>query len=75
MVLVFRFKQYDISSDGYIVSRRWGTREGIKEVGGVVLEDTGTEIDDAEIGAEIQGLTDRGFDPHRTIGFQRTVTR
>jgi hypothetical protein len=73
MVQVFRFQLYDVSTDGYTVSRRWGTREGITKVGGEVIEDTATEIDDAAIGDEIEGLTARGFDPHRTVGFQQQV--
>jgi hypothetical protein len=73
MATVYRFQLYDINSDAYTISRRWGTREGIEGVNGVVLEDTATEIDDRSIGAEIKGLTARGFDPHCTEGFQRSI--
>ena len=73
MATVYRFKKYDISSNTYIISPCWGTREGIKKVECVVMEETVTEVDDAYIGVEIEGLTARGFDPHRTEGFQQRV--
>jgi hypothetical protein len=38
-------------------------------VGGVVLEHTATEVDASLVGGEIEGLTVRGFDPHRRKGF------
>lgn len=72
-VTVYRFTVYDITSDGNIRSRRWGTREGVKAVRGVVMEDTGTEIDARFVGGEVEGLTERGFDPHPRTGFQTQV--
>lgn len=63
-VKVYRFKRYDIQNDEYQVSRRWGTLDGIKAVCGVALQETETQIDAALIGKEVDGLTDRNFDPH-----------
>jgi hypothetical protein len=72
-VTIYRFTIYDINSDGNVRSRRWGTREGIKAVCGVVLEDTGTEVDASCVGGEEEGLTVRNFDPHPCTGFQNQV--
>lgn len=72
-VTVYRFTVYDIASDDNVRSRRWGTREGIKAVKGAVMEDTGTEIDARFVGGEVDGLTERGFDPHPRTGFRTQV--
>ena len=63
MALVYRFSTYDAQSDEFICSRRWGTREGIARVGGVVHEDTGIITFEAAIGTEIPGLTVKDYDP------------
>jgi hypothetical protein len=62
---VHRFSHHDISTDKTFVSRRWGTREGIKRIGGMVLEDTEVEVDEALVGRRIEGLSDIGFDPSK----------
>jgi hypothetical protein len=72
-VKVYRFTVYDITHDENVQSRRWGTREGIKAVCGVVQEDTETEVDAGFVGGEIEGLTARNFDPHPRTGFQTHV--
>jgi hypothetical protein len=73
-VTVYRFRKYNISSDGYDVSRRWGTREAIERVCGEVLEDTAAEVDEAVVATDIEGMTVRGFDPRPRTDFQRQVT-
>jgi hypothetical protein len=74
-ITVYRFTVYDITTDERRRSLRWATREAIKRVGGDVLEDTATEVDDAAVEADGEpGMTVRGFDPHRGAGgFQRSV--
>jgi hypothetical protein len=74
MVTVYRFRVYDIAANESRLSRRWGTLDGIKRARGEPLEETATEIDTAAIGQEVEGLTERGFDPHRRTGFQTQVT-
>jgi hypothetical protein len=64
-VKVYRFSHYDISRDKTFVSRRWGTRDGIKRIDGTVLEDTEVEVDEMLIGRQIEGLSDIGFDPSK----------
>ena len=63
MALIYRFSIYDARSDEMVRSRRWGTREGIARVGGVIHEDTGVITFEAAIGTELPGLTVRDFDP------------
>ena len=71
---IFRFRKYNISSDENQISRRWATREAIARIGGEPFEDTAVEVDASLLGREIDGMTDRGFDPRSRSGFQRQVT-
>lgn len=75
-VTVYQFTKYDINIDENIKSRRWATREAITRVGGEVLEDTAMEVDDSVLGKEIDGMTDRNFNPYPRApgGAQRQVT-
>ena len=59
-VTIYRFTIYDINQDEKIRSRRWGTREGIKGVCGVALEDTAMEVDICHVD-KVDGLTERDF--------------
>jgi hypothetical protein len=63
MTPVYRFKMYNISTDAEQESRRWATRETIEKVGGNVIEDSVINVDEALLGREIPGMTDRGFKP------------
>jgi hypothetical protein len=74
MVTIFRFRKYNVSCDENQISRRWATREAIARIGGEPLEDTAVKVDVSVLGREIEGMTDRDFDPHPRIGFQRQVT-
>jgi CRISPR/Cas system-associated endoribonuclease Cas2 len=69
-VTVYQFTKYDISVDGNRKSRRWATREAIERVGGNVFENTATEVDHSVLSKEIDGMTERNFDPHPRTGFQ-----
>lgn len=46
-----------------------GTREAIERIGGEVMEDTETEVDESDL--VYDGMTDRNFNPHKLTGFQR----
>ena len=70
MAVIYRFSIYDIQLDELIRSRRWGTREGIARIGGVVHEDTGISTFEAAVGTEIPGLTVRDYDPAAKISTQ-----
>jgi hypothetical protein len=73
-VTIYRFRLYDITTDGNRESRRWATREAIERIGGEVLEDTATEVEASAVATDIDGMTVRGFDPHPRTGFQRIVS-
>jgi hypothetical protein len=74
LTTVYQSEMYDVSNDAMKKSRRWATREAINWVGGVVLENTATEVDASFVGGEIRGMTARDFDPHRRSGdLQRQV--
>lgn len=62
-VPIYQFQFYDIGTDEYRTSNRWGTREGISGVGGKILEKTRTMVNSSEVGSEINGLTSKGFSP------------
>lgn len=63
MVTVYRFGIYDGELDCVRTSRRMGTRDGIARIRGIVLDEPGIELDDADVGREEPGLTDRGYMP------------
>ena len=73
-VTVFQFEIYDVINDVMHKSRRWGTREAIKNICcGRVLENTATEVDKLAVMSEIDGLTEIGFNPQKSEGFQTSV--
>jgi hypothetical protein len=41
-----------------------GTREAIRHIRGAIIEGSGVEIDEQLFSREVDGLTDRGFDPY-----------
>ena len=71
---IFQFELYNITTDAMAKSRRWATREMIERLGGKILEETAVDVDSSMVGREIDGMTDRGFNPHWQTGFQRQVT-
>jgi hypothetical protein len=74
-VTIFQFEVYRIDSDEVVKSRRWGTREAIRNIAcGRVLEDTAREVDETVVTSDLQGFTKRDFDPDaRPTGFQTRV--
>jgi hypothetical protein len=73
-VTIYRFRLYDITADEPHTSRRWATLEAIERIHGEVLEDTATEVDAAVVSSDIPGMTERSFNPHPRVGFQKIVT-
>jgi hypothetical protein len=73
-ITIYQFTIYDVANDECRKSRRWATREAIEWLRGTVLEDTATQVDSSVVGAEIAGMTARGFEPRRRTGFQQQVT-
>jgi hypothetical protein len=72
-VTVYQWAKYEIRNDESQKSRRWATKKAIEWAGGYPLEDTATEVDEAVLGGEVDGMTSRNFDPHATKDFQTQV--
>ncbi len=73
-VTIYRFRSYDIREDQIRTSRRWGTREAVKEIAcGEVIEDSAIEVDATAIESDIPGMTVIGYDPERRTCFQQKV--
>ena len=72
-ITVYQFEMYHTMHDVMHKSRRWGTREAIDKIHGNLIDGTGVEVDEATLGKDIPGLSDIGYDPHATKGFQRQV--
>jgi hypothetical protein len=70
---VHKFQKYSIETDELKMSRRYGTREAIKKVGGEVIEGSEIEIDASQLDQEMDGFTARNFSPSTGGGFQTTV--
>ena len=70
-VAVYRFRRYDISSDEYVTSRRWAILETINLIRAEALIHTERLVDPNSLNAE--GMTERGFDPDASSGFQTRV--
>ena len=55
MKKVYKFKQWDIKADVYIVSKNYATRAAIKNIskdkgkGAIILEDTVQEVDESSV--------------------------
>ena len=71
MVTVCRFRKYDINSDTWIESRRYGTTLAIAELGGKPMGNTLVDVDASSVGPD--GLTGPGFNPNQRGGLQRSV--
>ena len=75
MTPVYRWKKYNISTDTEETSRRLGTLAAIQRAGGTPIDETLIMVDEALLGREIPGMTDRDFDPNRTYGGFQTKVR
>src|SRR3974390_3206132 len=54
MVMVYRFRMWDVAADGFTLSTRWATRERIQAMGGERVGG-GVEVADEWVGGEIAG--------------------
>lgn len=72
-VTVHQFEKYDINSDSYVRSRRFGTVEAVERIGGRVIPGTSVEVAASEIDTDVQGLTAPEFNPNPRTGFQTVV--
>lgn len=72
-ITIYRFRMYDIIHDEQHVSSRWGTREAIEQLGGEILEDTAMEVEASRVKSEIDGLTERDFNPRPRVQLQQQV--
>ena len=63
MTPVYRFTIYDIASDIERESGRWATRAAIARVRGTIVSASEMMIDEALLGSEVEGMTDRNFNP------------
>ena len=74
---VYRFTIYDITTDEDRLSHRMGTRAAIERVNGTIVAGSEHEIDEAELGRDVAGMTDRDFWTRINAipGFQQQVTR
>jgi hypothetical protein len=72
MTMVYRFQTYDSQNGSLRTADRWATKEAIKDVSGKIIGE-GVEVDDKYLGVgdpgipgdRVDGMTARGFDPHR----------
>jgi hypothetical protein len=63
-IQISRFQTYDIRADLFRTSRRWGTREAVRDiVGGQVIGDSVIEVDANAVESDIPGLTIVNYDP------------
>jgi hypothetical protein len=75
-VKVYRFEMFDIRTDMYQQSSRFGTLEAIKEITGArVLQDKFIDVDESAVQSDIPGLTARNFHPSSMISgsFQTNI--
>lgn len=70
---VHRWRRYDIASDEYVTSRRYGSQEAIDRVGGEIIPESSVEIDDIELDPDFPGMTTRSYSPPIARGFQTEV--
>jgi hypothetical protein len=63
-VRVYKWTKYNPTTDeNVITSRRMATRGTVARMGGAVIEDTGTEIDEVQLDGDGEGWTPVDFRP------------
>jgi hypothetical protein len=76
MVKVYRFRKFSIALDDYVDSRRWATPEAVWRVHGELMTDVPPiEVDLADLGREIEGMTVRDFTKSGPIKFPTHAKR
>ena len=75
-VTSYQFEVYRIDSDEIVKSRRWGTREAIRDIArGRVIEESAIDVDESVVASDIHGFTVRDFNPQPRRRFQAFVER
>ena len=71
---IFQFTKYDIINDEMRISRRWATREAIKQACGNVIESTAMLVDVSILDGN--GMTQKDVEPQPALssGFQRVIS-
>jgi hypothetical protein len=74
-VTVFQFSFYDINNDELRKSLRWGTKEAIEKVGGIVIPNSEKKVSHSVIStdSDLEGFTIRNYNPNPRAGFQQQV--
>ena len=63
-IKIYRFRKYDIATDETLLSRRWGTREAIRNIAcGEVLENTESLVDEVAVRSDLPGFTEKDYEP------------
>jgi hypothetical protein len=62
MAQVYPFRMWDVDNDCFRQSSRYATKERIERMGGEIIGKP-VEVDDNVLGQEIEGMTNRNFDP------------
>jgi hypothetical protein len=75
MAKLFRFKLFNVSEDGFVTSKRWGTADAIERLGGVPIGDPiERDVGAADWDPDLPGLTHQEFKlSTSTEGFQAVV--
>ena len=58
---LFRFEAWSSLDDAFHKSSRWGTKDGIKRISAVPIEDTRVVVDSAAVQFEYDGITIKGL--------------
>jgi hypothetical protein len=74
-VTIYQFNCYDIQSDELRKSLRWGTERAIKNIGGIIIQESRKDVDISAISQEsdLPGFTIRNYNPNPRTGFQQQV--
>ena len=62
-VEIYRFTRYDREANKMVLSKRWGTKEKIREIYGVCIHDSRKFVDRSAVESDIMGLTEEGYVP------------
>jgi hypothetical protein len=60
-VKVWKFRKYDMTTDEYVESARYGTQEAIARIGAELIEETVVTVNSSLLDSD--GLTAKSFSP------------
>ena len=74
LVEVYQYEVWNVVTDRYQSSDRWGTPEVIKKIpGSRMIRSRSVEIDDSLLHSDMEGMTPKGYNPIAPGGFQSTT--